>query len=116
MKNNFFTTLKNKNRPPFIIIWLFWMAGSFCDVICGLISFFTLTIYRPSWDMKIRFYGSKIQNNWMMKKIKMKNFRKLFFMQPPPEECNCWLFGRGGLIKLCPIHWKEFSVNKKNKK
>ena len=36
------------------------MIGSLLDVVCGLISLLTLTMYRPWWDYKFRCYSSKL--------------------------------------------------------
>lgn len=68
MANTFFGTLNNKNRPPFLMIWFGWFMGSILDVICALISIITLCMFRPSWDMKWRFYASKRECKYMIKR------------------------------------------------
>jgi len=43
-----------------ILKWILNMIGSLLDVVCGLISLLTLTMYRPWWDYKFRCYSSKL--------------------------------------------------------
>ncbi len=35
-----------------------WISG-WLDMMCGLISVLTFTLYRPWWDFKFRIYWSK---------------------------------------------------------
>ncbi len=71
---DFLETFKNKNRPDFILLWLGWMIGNFADVVVGLIGIMTFCIYRPNWDMEIRFWWSRfIIRKWKLKTWRRKN-------------------------------------------
>ena len=41
------------------IIFLNNWAASWLDMICGLISVITLTLYRPWWDFQYRIWSGK---------------------------------------------------------
>lgn len=47
----------NKKIINFIGKWV----SSWLDMICGLLSVITFTLYRPWWDFKFRCWFSKIQ-------------------------------------------------------
>ena len=53
-----------------VMRWVGLMLAAVCDVLCGVISFCTLTIYRPMWDMDIRVYFQKKQLNARKRKMK----------------------------------------------
>lgn len=51
-----------------MILWLIhWLSG-WLDMICGLISVITFTLWRPWWDFQFRAWSSKKYLKYRIKK------------------------------------------------
>ena len=59
--NNFIGTFRNKDRPPFIIIWLGWMISSFLGIIDGILNIISLGMWFPGFQMEFVFWNAKFQ-------------------------------------------------------
>lgn len=46
------------HKPNGLILGLFHWIASWLDVICGLISIITFTLYRPWWDFSFRCWSA----------------------------------------------------------
>ena len=56
-----------------ILLWIDHWISSWMDIICGLLSVVTLTMFRPSWDMNVRVFFAKTQMKMRMKQINNVN-------------------------------------------
>jgi len=61
MNNTLIRTFKNKNSPPFALIWLGWIICSVLGIIDGIINISTLCFYFPNLQMKWIFWWSEKQ-------------------------------------------------------
>lgn len=66
--NNFLGTFKNKNRPPFILIWLGWMIGAILQIIDGVIVLLTLGMVFSNFSFKWALWNARKTNDYWRKK------------------------------------------------
>jgi len=62
--NTLINTFKNKNRPPFLMIWGGWMLCALMDILGGLVRIFTLCFVMPDWTFKVIVWITKLQIKW----------------------------------------------------
>jgi hypothetical protein len=63
-------TFKNKNRPPFILVWLGWVISSLLGIVDGICNILTLCFWFPNFQFRFIFWNSKKQLTFNIKKNK----------------------------------------------
>lgn len=63
-----------------------WIASWF-DIICGVISVVTFTLYRPWWDFSFRAWATKKELNMKRSNAKLKRWADTG--EPVSAQCMC---------------------------